>query len=302
MKGKQTSRHALKVISLVISVTLWFYVLNSEPLEVDRRLPLVLINPPDLAVNVEIPKTVKVRLKGSRAFVQGIDVAQEKLVVDLRDYPYTQETFAVTFDSSMVRLPFGVEVLDISPKQVVLSLEREIRKMVPVRVRQIGELKKDLRLVEKEFLPKGFMIRGPYSVLKKTTLLNTVPLDLSSLEGEGVSRLPLEPVDTRILIEEKRDVEYSYVTRPNKANLTLKNVTISFLTKNSRFKSEQSKAAIDVLVSPERKEALRESEVSVIAEIPDKSRGQVRIKLRADLPEGVNLLQIHPEFINVTLQ
>jgi YbbR domain-containing protein len=59
---------------------------------------------------------------------------------------------------------------------------------------------------------------------------------------------------------------------------------------------------MDVLVSEERKDALRSSEVSVIADIPDNASGNVKVKLRAQLPDGVNLLQIHPEFINVSLQ
>ena len=295
------SRHMLKVISLVCAVTMWFYVLNSEPLEVEKRVPLAMITPSGLAINVEIPTTVKVKLKGSRAFVQDLDLSQEKLIVDLRDYPYTQETFAVTFEKNMVRLPFGVEVQDIEPKQVVLSLEREIKKLVPIRLRTVGEVGKDLKLVEKSFQPKQFLIRGPYGVLKKTVLLNTLPVDLSTLEGKGELRLPLENVDRRIVIEEKRDVAFSYTIRPNKANLTLKNINISFLTKHTRFQSSDQRVALDVLVSSDRKDAMRSSEVKVIAEIPDNAKGKVRIKLRAELPDGVNLLQIHPEFINVSL-
>ncbi len=295
------SRHMLKVISLVCAVTMWFYVLNSEPLEVEKRVPLAMITPSGLAINVEIPTTVKVKLKGSRAFVQDLDLSQEKLIVDLRDYPYTQETFAVTFEKNMVRLPFGVEVQDIEPKQVVLSLEREIKKLVPIRLRTVGEVGRDLKLVEKSFQPKEFMIRGPYGVLKKTVLLNTLPVDLSTLEGKGELRLPLENVDRRIVIEEKRDVAFSYTIRPNKANLTLKNINISFLTKHTRFQSSDQRVALDVLVSSDRKDAMRSSEVKVIAEIPDNAKGKVRIKLRAELPDGVNLLQIHPEFINVSL-
>ena len=296
------SKHMLTFISLIVAMTLWFYVLNSEPLEVDRRVPLVFIKPPGLAINVEIPKSVKVKVKGSRTFVQGIDLSQEKLIVDLRNFPYSQETFAVTLEPSMVRLPFGVEVMEIQPRQVILSLEREINKYVPVRIRTVGEIGKDLKLVEKNHRPKKFMIRGPYNVLKKIGLLDTVPVDLSTLEGEGELRLALEKVDSRVLIEEKRDVEYVYLVKPNKANLTLKNVEISFLTKHTRFKASSVKAALDVLVSDGQKDSFAKSEVKVIAEIPDSKQGKVRVKLRATLPDGVNLLQIHPEFINVSLQ
>ena len=211
-----SSRHVLKLLSLFIAISLWFYVLNSEPLEVERRVELVFITPTDLAINVEIPKYVKVKVKGSRAFVQNLDLTQEKMVIDLRDYPYDQETFAVTFDPSMVQLPFGIEVQEISPQQVVLSLEREIKKKVPVRLRTVGEVGKDLKLINKEFTPREFMIRGPYHAIKKVTLLNTLPLDLEGLDGNGELKLKLEPIDSRIEIEDLKDISFYYTIRPNK--------------------------------------------------------------------------------------
>ncbi len=303
-KPESPSKHMLKFISLIVSMTLWFYVLNSEPLEVERRVALVFIKPPGLAINVEVPKSVKVKVKGSRAFVQGIDLSNEKLIVDLRNYPYTQENFAIPLESSMVRIPFGVEVVEILPRQVILSLEREINKFVPVRIRSVGDIGKDLTLVEKSHLPKKFKIRGPYNVLKKIGLLETTPVDLSSLEGEGELRLELEKIDSRVLIEEKRDVEYSYLVKPNKANFTLKDIEISFLTKHSRFKASSLKASLDVLVSAGKKDSFSQEGVRVIAEIPDAGQSDkvIKVKLRATLPDGVNLLQIHPEFINVSLQ
>ena len=296
------SRVILKLISIVMAVTLWFYVLNSEPMIVEKRVPFVFINPTDLAINVDVPKTVKVKVKGSRAFVQDLDFSQDKLVVDLRQYPYNQETFAVTFDQSMLRLPFGVEALDIQPQQIVLSMEREIRKLVPVRLRTVGELGKDLKLVEKKYMPKEFMIRGPYGVLKKTTILNTAPVDLSTLVGSEGIRLPLEGVDPRILVEERRDVEFRYTIKPNKANLTLQNIPIRFLTQSLKFSSDFQVASVDILVPEDQKETLRSGDIKIIAEIPDNAKGNERIILRAEVPEGVNLLQIHPEFINVSLQ
>jgi len=82
----------------------------------------------------------------------------------------------------------------------------------------------------------------------------------------------------------------------------VKNIKVKFLTDQLNFKSSHERVSLDVLVTEEKKEALRESDILVIAEIPDNASGNLEIKLRASLPDGVNLLQIHPEFINVSLQ
>ena len=296
------SLHVLKFLSLLISVSLWFYVLNSEPLEVERRVELVFITPTDLAINVEVPRFVKVKVNGSRAFVQNLDLTQEKMVVDLRDYPYDQETFAVTFDSSMVQLPFGVEVTEISPQQVVLSLEREIRKKVPIRLRTVGEVGKDLKLMSKEFAPREFMIRGPYHAIKKLTLLNTLPLDLESLDGSGELKLKLEPIDSRIEIEDLKEVTLYYTIKPNKANMSLDDVEVSFLSKGANYIVKNSRVSVDILVTGEQKDKITAKDIVVISDLTGLKRGKHKVDLRAELPEGVNLLKINPEKIEVTIK
>lgn len=297
-----SSRHLLKVLSLFISVSLWFYVLNSEPLEVERRVELVFITPTDLAINVEVPKSVNVKIKGSRAFVQNIDLTQEKMVIDLRDYPYDQETFAVTFDPSMVQLPFGVEVQEITPQQVVLSLEREIKKRVPIRLRTVGEVGKDLKLISKEFSPRDFMIKGPYHAIKKVTLLNTLPVDLESLDGSGELRLKLEPIDPRIEIEDLKDINFYYTIKPNKANLTLDNIEVGFLSKSNNYQALRNRVSVDILVAADKLDEIKPDDILIIGNLTGLRRGKHLVKLTADLPEGVNLLKINPEKVEVTIK
>lgn len=297
-----SSRHLLKVLSLFISVSLWFYVLNSEPLEVERRVELVFITPTDLAINVEVPKSVNVKIKGSRAFVQNLDLTQEKMVIDLRDYPYDQETFAVTFDPSMVQLPFGVEVQEITPQQVVLSLEREIKKRVPIRLRTVGEVGKDLKLISKEFSPRDFMIKGPYHAIKKVTLLNTLPVDLESLDGSGELRLKLEPIDPRIEIEDLKDINFYYTIKPNKANLTLDNIEVGFLSKSNNYHASRNRVSVDILVAADKIEEIKPKDILIIGNLTNLGKGKHLVKLTADLPEGVNLLKINPEQVEVTIR
>jgi YbbR domain-containing protein len=295
------SKKLLLLISFVVSIFLWFYVLNSEPLEIEKEITLVLIPPTGKAVNVTVPNKVKVKILGSRAFVQKLNFNEEKIVVDLKNYPKNKDAFAVTFDSTMLTLPFGVKVLDISPKQLMVSLDREIKKYVPVRVKLIGNIGKDLKLVQKDFSPKKIFITGPHDVIKSVGKLSTTPVDLSNLEGDGSLKVSLDAVDGRVKIKDEPVIEFRYKVKPNKANLTLKNVKIKFLTSRGRFKSSRSEVALDVLISDDRAKSIKKSEIVVIADIPDGTKGKVKIKLRAQVPEGVHLLKIHPEYINVRL-
>lgn len=307
-KGQQAhfrgQKKVLKIMALLFASTIWFYVLNSEPYEVEKEIPISFITPPGQAVANLTPRTLKVRLKGSRAFMQNMFSSSERVVINLRESQYQGLTeFEALVQNSDVPLPFGVEVLELGPKIIPIRLEREIRKEVEVKPQFSGELRDQLRLVKQDVTPNPVMIRGPVEVMRRVGVLRTEPINRSTLEGAGTISVGINDLDPRVAIEDvgRSGFKFSYVVQAQTANLTIKNVKIRFLASRQNFETEHKEAAIDVLAPEGRK--LRASEVQVIADIPEQaSESEVRVKLRAELPEGVHLLQIHPEEINVKLQ
>lgn len=311
-KGQKKSHQAafrgqkklLKVMAILFASTIWFYVLNSEPYEVEKEIPISFITPPGQAVANLTPRTIKVRLKGSRAFMQNIFSNSERVVINLRESQYQGlSEFEAMVHNTDVPLPFGVEVLELEPKIIPIRLEREIRKKVEVRPQFTGELPQNLRLVEQSMSPNSVMIRGPVEVMRRIGLLRSGPINRATLEGTGSVPVGISDLDPRVRIEDykRSDFEFNFSVKAKTANLTLKNVKIRFLASSQNFSTKHKEVALDVL-APEGKK-LRASEVQVIAEIPEEStENPVRVKLKAELPEGVHLLQIHPEEINVRLQ
>lgn len=299
--NNSVKKHFLKLMSLVFAATLWFYVLNSEPITIEKSIKLSLLPPSGMSVNVEVPKEVKVVLKGSRTFLNNLNFEKEKLFIELSEYP-NQETFAVTFDKKMVPVPFGIDVQEILPQQIVLSLEKEIKKFVPLRLKLIGDVQKDLKVVKRNLEPTEVMISGPRSVLKQIGQIHTAPIDLSTLEGNGKMAIPLEVIDSRVSIDLQTDPVFDYSIRPNTANFSLKKIKILFLSNYNSVSSNLKTVTLDVLVPESKMSTLNESDVKVIAEIPPNQPGKHRVQLKAQMPEGVHLLQIHPEYINVTVK
>lgn len=302
-KEQKNNRRLFKIMAVFFSLTIWFYVLNSEPYELDKEIPLRFFTPTGLAVSNLTPLTVQVKLKGSRAFMQNLFSNEEKIFLNLRDPQFVglNEYEAVILPSD-VPVPFGVEVLEITPNIVNIRLEREITKEVPVRMQLTGDLAPELRLIKQDLVPEKMMISGPVEVMRRISQLKTTPVAQSSLEGEGEIRIGLADLDPRVTLLEPpaSGFLFQYSVKARTANLTIKNIKIKFLASQQDFISKQKEVAVDIL-APEGR-SLRESEVQVIAEIPDESKGVTAVKLRAILPEGVHLLQIHPETINVTVK
>lgn len=293
-----TSRHFLKLVSVLFASFLWFYVLNSEPQIVEQTVVLKLKSPKGLSVSNLVPSTVKIQIKGSRAFVRTVLKREDSVHIDLKNYPIKKKGgFNVFLGPTDVTVPFGVEVLTISPESFKVQLQKEIRKEVPVRPTFVGEIPPDLKLIKKSISPKKVLISGPIEVLRKISKIQTSPIDVSSLQGKGSFKISLGELDQRVTLKRLTAVDFNYVVKPRKANLTLKKVKIMFLSSSTRISSKSKYVSLDVL-APEGVKINR-SDIQVIADVPS-SKGTHRVKLRANLPEGIHLLQINPQSIKVS--
>ncbi len=304
------NRHLLKLAALAAAITLWFYILGSATLEAERQVELAFVPPPGMAINGPTPSSATIRLRGNRVAVAHLFPPGEKISIDLNAAAEEGGQLEVELGQANIPLPAGVEMLHVSPDKVSLSLEREIKKWVPVKLKVEGELPEGLKLLEGQIVPAEVMIRGPLSVLRGIGQLSTAVIDLSTLsaqEGEGVLKTALEKVDARVALEGVREVQFKYKIRPDKANVSLPNVDILFLTLRNRFYSRAKRATLEVLVSEETLQILGGPEglrgqSRVIAEIPPTAVGHVQVELRAEIPEGVHLLHIHPARISVSVR
>jgi YbbR domain-containing protein len=297
-KNDATSRHFLKLVSVLFAFFLWFYVLNSEPQIVEQTVVLKLKSPKGLSVSNIVPTKVKIQIKGSRAFVRTVLKREDSVHIDLKNYPIKKKGgFKVFLGPTDVTVPFGVEVLAITPESFKVQLQKEIRKEVPIRPTFVGDIAPDLRLIKKSFSPKKVLISGPIEVLRKISKVQTAPIDKSTLQGEGNLKISLGDLDQRVTSKRLTAVDFNYVVKPRKANLTLKKIKIKFLSSSLRIKSKIKYVSLDVL-APEGVK-LKRSDIQVIADVPD-SKGTHSVKLTAKLPEGIHLLQINPQSIKVS--
>lgn len=298
---KRTEKTALKIVSLFISVFLWFYVLNSEPQEITKQMKIEFISPEGLAVSAMNFSTINVELRGARAFINEILPREERVVVNLNKYPFKKgKDFTIHIGPNDIPIPFGVDVLSVTPNALTVRLDREIKKFVPIKMNLVGALPSELKMVKQELSPDKVMLQGPVEVMRNVGMAKTIPIDISELEGEGEVKTTLAEIDERITYDREQPISFAYDIKAKKANLTLKNIPIRFLSSSKILKATSRKVSLDVL-APEGM-SIRSSQVQVVADIPEGSKGNVEIKLKANLPDGVHLLQINPQSINVTVR
>ena len=215
MKRETAQRHSLKIIAIFFAVSLWFYVLNSEPVQIERKLAINYIVPKGYAIASLNEKEVTIKLKGSKAFIQNIFSNREKLNMDLNPYFLSSgKSFKVKFYASDVSVPFGVDILDISPKETFIELDHNVMMEMPVKVIYIGDTPRDRRVKEVIIEPQNLIISGPVEILKSVSKLETTPVNLALFnKDEGSRTVSLSDLDPRLKFEEVPKVTLKYKTQ-----------------------------------------------------------------------------------------
>src|SRR5947208_8988014 len=116
-------RHfGLKLFSFGLAVSLWMVVAGEETVERGLRVPLELQQMPGgIEVLGDIPTTVDVRVRGGSGVLSRVGTGDVVAVLDLRSARSGRRLFPLTPDQ--VRVPFGVEVVQVTPSAVAIAFE-----------------------------------------------------------------------------------------------------------------------------------------------------------------------------------
>lgn len=226
MKRETAQRHSLKIIAIFFAVSLWFYVLNSEPVQIEKKLTINYIVPKGYAIASMIEKEVTLKVKGSKAFIHNIFSNKEKLDVDLNPYfASSGKSFKVKFYPSDVSVPFGVEIVDLSPKETVIELGRMVTMEIPIRVQYIGDVPRERKIKAVEIEPQSMKVSGPFEILKSVSRLETAPINLALFnKDEGSTTVSLADIDSRLNFEDVPKVKLNYKTQLLNTKRTTKKI------------------------------------------------------------------------------
>jgi YbbR domain-containing protein len=178
-----TKNLGLKIFSFFLALILWFSLIPEEKKfsEKTLRVPLELHNIPSDIELVEMPmQTVQVSIRAPERLINQITSANVHAVLDLKKASTAQEDY--TLSRSMVSIPDGAEVKEISPSLVNLKFEKSKQLMLSIRPKIIGELPPGYTLLKTEVEPPEVLVKGPESRLSEKDIIRTSPIDISDFK------------------------------------------------------------------------------------------------------------------------
>lgn len=198
----------LKLVATGLGTLLWMTVGSDMVVERSVRVPLVFSGVPDaLEIAPGAPDSVEVHLRGRASQLTG-DQGDVRVSIDLADARPGSRVFHLR--TSQVTTPFGVEVTQVFPSTVMLTLEATSQRQVKVRATLEGEPARGFVVQSVTVDPTEVLVVGPTKPLEalehaitETVMIDGATANVSKTVGIGVGDASLrlrEPRNARVTV------------------------------------------------------------------------------------------------------
>jgi YbbR domain-containing protein len=296
-------RHlGLKAISLVVAVLLWMAVAGEETVERGLRIPLELQQfPPGLEVGGEVPTTVDVRVRGASGALSRVSAGEIVAVLDLRTARPGRRLFPLT--PEQVRVPFGVEVVQVTPSAIAMSFELSASRPVPVLPAVdgrpapgyiVGKLTADPPMVE---------VVGPESAVKRATEAMTEPVSVAGARERVREAVTVGVLDPALRLKSPRPVMVTVDIVPAPLERTVRNRPVHLRSLAPTLEAEATPAVVDVTVrgSRETLNRLDPDELVAYVDVSGLGAGEYPLTVHVDVLRDAGVVRIEPQSVKVRI-
>jgi YbbR domain-containing protein len=202
----------LKALALVLGTVLWFTVRGYE---IERRIsvPVSYRNvPAPLELTGEQSDRVTVRVRGDDSVVSALTEGSLRVVVDLEGSEAGSNTMPLRTDH--VSAPARVEVMQIEPGTVTVTLERAGQITVPVRPTLEGQPAPGYAVRRITVEPERVTIAGPESRLTGPIAVITDRVLLEGRTGRVVQEVGVGVNNPQLRVQSPRTVRVTVQIDP----------------------------------------------------------------------------------------
>jgi YbbR domain-containing protein len=299
-KKNKWRKHSLKFISIIFSLTLWLYVVNSETIKVEKTVYIDYIMPDDLVWAKRPAQEITLILNGPRAFLRSILDREDRITIDLlRRNKKGGMSYDIPLQKAEFQLPLGIEVENIIPKKISVKLEKKASKIIPVKPVFTGQLTASLNMESWNISPREVEVYGPRSVIVSMKDVSTRAIDLDSLMIGEELMVELNIPNERVSVITGKDVMFRPNLKTNKPNLVLPKVPVRINGALGKVVPNTVSLKAFLPESLLKNSPRIEQQIEVWVEVPIGTKGKVEADVKYLLPTGSYLIDLKPRRVLV---
>lgn len=212
----------LKILSVLIALGMWIMVVSGHEETKEMTVPVKLINVSNGKVAIADNPNVSINIKGAARLMQSLANSDVLLDIDVATFPNGQSIRRILPED--FKTPLGLEVVDVKPAELRITLDNITAKDVRVLPSIIGEVKQGYMVESITLKPNSVSVTGAKSVLSKLENISTMPINLSERsenfvqnvvlkDYEGVTKIQPSSVEVRVKLRENM-VEHEFTNVP----------------------------------------------------------------------------------------
>ena len=294
----------LKVFATALAVLLWLTVAGDPIAERGLHIPLEFENVPDsVEIMGGLPETVEVRLRGSSAVLRRLEAGEVAAIIDLGSERPGNRLFDLT--AGRVRAPLGVEVTQVIPSTVSLTLEAAgAPRMVPVVPVVEGEPAPGFVVGRVVADPPTVAVVGPVSLLRQLTEAMTEPLDVTNASVPMEETLTVGVMDPNLRLESASAARVTVEIVRAPVERTLSEVSVRVRNVASGLSPTVTPASITVTVhgSPELMRGLDNNAVGAFVDLAGLGAATYHLSVTVEPHRAFRVTQWEPTVVQVDLR
>jgi YbbR domain-containing protein len=295
-------RHfGLKFLSIALAALLWLVVSGEQVVERALRIPLEFTNlPAHLEMVGDTPTAVDVRIRGSSGALSRIASGDLVAVLDLRAAREGRRLFHLAVGD--VRSPFGVDVVQVSPSNVAVVLEKSAAKVVPVVPAVEGDPADGYVVGTITASPATVEVIGPLSALENLTEAITEPITVSGASSPVRETVTVGVPDPSVHL---RTPQSAVVTVDVAAAPVERRVAgIAVQGKSGGTRSPRiTPPAVAVVLRGAREtlDGMAPSMLEAAVDLEGLGQGQYQLPVRVTPPQHVTVVRVEPAQVRVRI-
>ena len=292
----------LKVLSLVMAIFLWIFVAGEETVERGLRVPLELVQfPPGLELQDEAPTVVDVRVRGSSATLSQVGPGDIVAFLDLHTARAGRRVFQLT--PEQVRVPFNVEVVQVSPASITLVFENSMTKTVPINPSYEGTPAPGYVVGRVTVQPGTVDVTGPETAVDRTSEAVTEAVSVNGAREAVVENVTIGLLDAAIRLKTPRVATVRVEILPGPRERPLRDQPVHIRNLGPNLAAQVVPSTIDVVLRGSREglNRVETSEVVAFVDLAGLGPGDYPIEVRVDASADAGAARIEPSTVQVRI-
>jgi YbbR domain-containing protein len=293
-------RHlGLKLLSLGLAILLWLVVAGEEVVERSLRVPVELQQfPAGLELKGDPPDFVDVRVRGASGALARVSQGDSVAVIDLRAATPGRRLF-----QPQVRVPFGIEVIQVVPATIAMAFEPSATRDVPVVVEVEGEPAPGFVIGTITVDPKSVEVIGPESSVKAATEAVTETISVDGAQGPVAENVTIGFLDPTLRLATPRRAAVKVDVLPGPRERMVQDQPVYLRNLRDGLSARAVPATVDVLLRGSREGLgkVKTGDVTAFVDLAGLGAGEYVLTVQVDPFPSAGVARVEPPAVKVRI-